>query len=193
VFVTLCYQPRQTPPFLDNAAPSSRIEIFGDMVRPGSKRHFHTISQRRARLYNVSTNDPMLLRPRPGLERSATKPIAYSKNNVEAETVQRPRTDLFSMERWYAGCAKIPPGSFTAACERYGGEGAAAVALRTADVGARTAGFDVGSYTDLVDEWTPSMHAKPTEYTAGPSTPYTLRSWPVETRYPAGCACILGV
>ena len=163
------------------------------MVRPGSKQHFHTISQRRARLYNVSTNDPMLLRPRPGLERSATKPIAYSKNNVEAETVQRPRTDLFSMERWYAGCAKIPPGSFTAACERYGGEGAAAVALRTADVGARTAGFDVGSYTDLVDEWTPSMHAKPTEYTAGPSTPYTLRSWPVETRYPAGCACILGV
>ena len=146
----------------------------GRMKRPSTP-----AVQRRARLYGVSTDDPVLKHG----------PTSAFPDSAQGQEACRRRKDVFLSERWYAGCARIPPGSFPAACTRYGGEGAAAVAARTVDVATRTAGFDGVSHNALVDEWVPPMRAEPTGYVAGPSTPYTLRNWPAESRYPMGFAC----
>lgn len=134
-------------------------------------------TKRRARLYGVSSDDPLLnqeRRPKTVFS-GAKEPRRHNGGEIKE-----------SRGQWYTGCTRISPGSFSAACARYGGEGAEALAARTADVSAKSAGFDIASHSELAQEWSPSMLAEPIGYIAGPRIPYTTRNWPIEATYPAG-------
>ena len=134
------------------------------------------MAKRRARLYGVSSDDPVLKQKR----RPKT---AFSDAVWPKEPLRRGK---MSPGEWYAGCTRIPPGSFSAACARYGGAGATALAARTADMSAKSAGFEIASHSELADEWSPAIFAEPMDYVAGPTAPYTVRNWPIEATYPVG-------
>lgn len=132
--------------------------------------------KRRARLYGVSSDDPVLKHKR--MPKTVFSKAAWSKKEV-ADTNQ-------SRGQWYAGCTRIPPGSFSAACARYGGGGAVTLAARTSDMSAKSAGFNIAPHSELADKWSPPMLAKPMGYVTGLAAPYTTRNWPIEATYPVG-------
>ena len=107
--------------------------------------------QRRARLHGVGVEDKFLRRPRTAEAATTEHPLnpgqQEQEHAQEQEQEQQWQQQLRSVERrpvvceerWYAGCATIPPGSYAAAAQRFGGVGAARVAVRNAGPCARSA------------------------------------------------------
>ena len=99
-------------------------------------------AQRRAKLYNCATDDPVLRqKPRspfqdPVPDDDDDDAPAPRLNLTDAPTHRRRlKHDRASDARFYAGSPTIPPGSWTGAVARYGGSGAHAIGRRCAEKG----------------------------------------------------------